>query len=263
MVYESVDASQKASIAMLQNGDLDQALCSFRQALDEIRQYVSESASYEETQGVEQTQDIDNRHNGADASTLILSVALGDCTLRESQTAKSCNLLSFYYHAFVVGTTPPNTYASTSQAEQGIDYYNRLTTALLFNMALTFHCKGVLAEPKSLESLRKAILFYRLCINSMSVLSGPDGAGMDDLYVIQLVSWNNMGHVHRHLVEKDNVIRCRALLYQALFEDTALSSGLMYGYPYASFYLFVVGSEVHRRRGISRARLLCSPPAEV
>ena len=72
--------------------------------------------------------------------------------------------------------------------------------------------KGLLAEPKSLESLRKAIQLYQLYINSTSLLlSRPDSAGMEDLYVIQMVSWNNMGHVHR----------------QALFEDTTLASALM------------------------------------
>jgi hypothetical protein len=251
MVYESVDERQKASIAMLQNGDLDQAVRSFRRSLVEIRQELSSSEGanhHEKTQGVE-TQDIDTQYSG-DASTLILSDALGDCKLAESKTTNSCHTLSFFYRAFVIGTTRPiTTYTSTSQ--QGIDHHTRVTTALLFNMALTFHRKGLLlAEPRSLESLRKAIHFYQLCIN-MSLLSGPDGAGcMDDMYVIQLASWNNMGHVHSHLFEKDDVIRCRVLLYQALFEDPGSSLRLMHGYPYAFFYLFVVGSEVRRRGGI-------------
>jgi hypothetical protein len=80
----------------------------------------------------------------------------------------------------------------------------------------------------------------------MNLFSHP-GGGWDDLYAIQLASWNNMGHVHSHLAKKDDAIRCRALLYQALFEDAVFSLGLMHGNPYASFYLFVVGSEVGRR----------------
>jgi hypothetical protein len=239
-MYKSAVANQKAGIIMLQNGDLDQALCSFRRALVEIRQCVTESASHEETQGAEE-QDIDTERSG-DASTLILGVALGDCKLAESKTPKSNNLLSFYNHAFVVGT-PSTTYTRTSQ--HGIDHHTRLTTILFFNMALTIHRKGLLDEPQSLQSLRKAIQLYQCCIN-MSLLSHP-GGGLDDLYVIQLVSWNNMGHVHSLLAKRDDAIRCRALLYQTLFEDTALSLRLMHGYPYASFYLFVVGSEVRRR----------------
>lgn len=214
---------------MLQNGDHDQAIRSFRRNLVEIRQCVTESASHEETQ------DIDTEHSGADASTLILSVALGDC--------KSNNLLDFYNHAFVVGF-PPTTYTRTSQ--QGIDqHHTRLATALLFNIALTFHRKGLLDEPILLVNLRRALQVYQRCLD-MSLLSHPVG-GLDDLYVIQLVAWNNMGHVHSHLAKKDDAIRCRSLLYQALFEDAALSLALMHGYPYASFYLFAVGSEVRRR----------------
>jgi hypothetical protein len=253
MLYRSAVANQEAGITMLQNSDLDQALRSFRRALVEIRQCVTESASHEETQGVArrpyfeqpqlsvEEQDIDAQHSG-DASTLILSVALGDCTPNESKTAKSSNLFSFYNHAFVVGT-PSTTYTRTSQ--HGIDHHARLTTILLFNLALTYHRKGLLDGSMSLETMRKAIQVYQLCIN-MSSLACPGGS-LDDLYVILLVSWNNMGHVYSKLAETDGAIRCRVLLYQALFEDAALSLGLMHGYPYASFHLFVVGSEVRRR----------------
>jgi hypothetical protein len=253
MLYESVDAHQKAGITMLQNGDHDQALRSFRRALVGIRQCVTESAAPEEPQGsayrlhLEQPlsgeeQAIDTEHSG-EASTLILSVALGDSKLvAESKTAKSSNLFPFYNHAFVVWTLP-TTYAITSK--QGIDHHARLTTVLLFNMALTFHRKGLLNETKSLENMRKAIQIYQLCMDT-SWLSRP--GVLEDLYVIQLVSWNNMGNIYSHfLAEKEDAIRCRALLHRALFEDAALSLGLMYGYPYASFYLFVVCSEVRRR----------------
>jgi tetratricopeptide (TPR) repeat protein len=253
MLYENAVANQEAGITMLQNGDLDQALHSFRRALVEIRQCITESASHKETQGVArrpyfeqpqlsvEEQDIDAQHNG-DASTLILSVALGDCTPTESKTAKSSNLFSFYNHAFVVGT-PSTNYTRTSQ--HGIDHHARLTSVLLFNMALTYHRKGLLDGSKSLETLRKAIQVYQLCIN-MSLLACPGGS-LDDIYVIQLASWNNMGHLYSDLAETDDAIRCRALLYQALFEDAAFSLDLMHGYPYASFHVFVVGSEVRRR----------------
>jgi hypothetical protein len=251
MLYESVNAYQKALITMLQNGDHDQALCSFRRALVEIRQCVTESASpgaqgapsglnLEQPFAFEE-QGIDTEHIG-DVSTLILSVALGDGKLAERSPAKSNNLFSFYNHAFVVETLPI-TYTRTSQ--QGIDHHVRLTTVLLFNIALTFHKKGLLDGPKSLESLEQAIEFYKLVCMKMSLLL-PLG-GLEDLYVIQLVSWKNMGHIYSHLAKKEDAIRCRALLRQALFEDTASSLGLMGGCPYASFYLFVVGSEVRRR----------------
>jgi hypothetical protein len=248
MLYESVDAYQKALIAMLQNGDYDQALCSFRRDLVEIRQCVPESASPEGPCGLNleqplavEEQGIDTEHSG-DVSTLILSVALGDSNLAETKAAKSSNILSFYNHAFVVGTLPTS-YTRTSQQE--IDHHVRLTTVLLFNMALTFHKKGLLDGPKSLESLEKAIQIYNLICMRMSLLS-PLG-GLEDLYVIQLASWKNMGHIYGHLAKKEDAIRCRAFLHQALFEDTTSSLGLMCGYPYASFYLFVVCSEVRRR----------------
>jgi hypothetical protein len=251
MLYESVDANQTAGITMLQNGDHDQALCSFRRALVELRQCVIESAGPEKPQGSDsrqcleqplsvEGQAIDTEHSG-DASTLILSVALGDCKLPVSKTAKSSNLFPFYNHAFVVWTLP-TTYAITSK--QRINHHVRLTTVLLFNMALTFYRKGLLNETNSLENMRKAIQIYQLCMDT-SWLSRP--GGLEDLYVIQLASWNNMGNIYSHLAGKEEAIRCRALLHQALFEDAALSMGLMYGYPYASFYLFVVCSEVRRR----------------
>jgi hypothetical protein len=254
MLYESVDANQKALITMLQNGDHDQALSSFGRILVEIRQCVAESASPEGPQGAAcglylehplpvEEQGIDPLHNIGGVSTLILSVALGDGKLAESKTAKSSTLFSFYNHGFVVGTLPsPST--RTAQ-QQGIDHHIRLATVLLFNMALTLHKKGLLDGPKSLESLRKAIQIYELACMKMSLLSTP--GGFEDLYVIQLACWKNMEHIYSHLGKKEDAIRCRALLYQALFEDTASSLGLMCGYPYASFFLFVVCSEVRRR----------------
>jgi hypothetical protein len=264
MLYESVDANQKALITMLQNGDHDQALCCIRRALVEIQESVAESASSEEgaswaAQGaacgldlleqprsVEQEQGTDTTaHIGDVTSTLILSVALGDGKLAEIKTVESStNLFSFYNYAFVVGT-PPTAYNSTRTSQQEIDHIVRLTTVLLFNMALTFHKKGLLDGPMSLESLRKAIRIYQLVCTRMSLLSCP--GGLEDLYVVQLVAWNNTGNIYSHLAEKEDAIRCRALLYQSLFEDAALSLGSMHGYPYASFYLFVVCTEVRRR----------------
>jgi hypothetical protein len=243
--YESVDANQKVGITMLQNGDNDQALYSFRRALVETGQCLAESASPEQPPGaacreyfelpcVFEEQGIDTEHSG-DVSTLTLSVALG-----ESQTSMSSNLFSFYNYAFVVGTLPA-TY------KQGIDHHVRLTTVLIFNMALACHKKGLLDGPMSRESLRKAIDMYKLVCMKMSLLSSPGAHALEDLYVIQLASWNNMGHIYSHLAEKEDALRCRALLHQALFEDTALSLGSMHGYPYASFYFFVVSTEVRRR----------------
>jgi hypothetical protein len=257
MLYESVDANQKALITMLQNSDHDDALCSFRRALVEIRQSVAESASPEGPQGAAcgldlehplpvEEQGIDPQHSIGDISTLILSVALGDGKA-ESKTSKSSNLFSFYNHAFVVGTLPtPSTRTAQQQGIHHLHHHIRLTTVLLFNMALTFHKKGLLDGPKSLASLRKAIQIYQLACIKMSLLSTPGGLDKD-LYVIQLVCWKNMEHIYRHLDKKEDAIRYRELLHQALFEDTASSLGLMCGYPYASFYLFVVCSEVRRR----------------
>jgi hypothetical protein len=250
MSYESVDANQKAGITMLQNGDHDQALCFFRRALVETGQCIAESASPEQPRSagcrvhLEQPfaveeQGLDTEHS-SDVSTLTLSVALGD-----SRTSMSSNLSSLYNYAFDVGTLPTT---STRIQQPGIDHHVRLTTVLIFNMALTCHKKGLLDGPMSLESLRKAIRMYELVCMRMSLLSSP--GAVEDLYVIQLVSWNNMGHVYSHLAEEKDAIRCRALLHQALFEDAALSLGSTHGHPYASFYFFVVCTEV-RRRGFS------------
>jgi hypothetical protein len=255
MLYESVDANQKALITMLQNGDHDQALCSLRRALVEILQCVTENTSPEGPQGAAcglylehplpvEEQGIDPQHNIGDVSTLILSVALGDGKLAESKTAKSSSIIPFYNHAFVVLGTLPTPSTRTAQ-QQGLDHHVRLTTVLLFNMALTFHKKGLLDGPKSLEILGKAIQLYQHACMKMSSLSTP--GGLEDVYVIQLACWKNMEHIYSHLAKKEDAIRCRALLHQALFEDTASSLGLMCGYPYASFYLFVVCSEVRRR----------------
>jgi hypothetical protein len=255
MVYESIDAHQKTGIIMLQNGDYDQALCSFRRALAETGQCVAESASAEEPRGAEcrvyleqplavEGQGSDTEHSG-EVSNLTLTVALGD-----SQTSMSSHLSSLYNHAFVVGTLPTT---SKRISQQGIeDHHVRLTTVLLFNMALILHKKGLLDGPMWMDSLRKAIHIYQLVCMRMSVLSRP--GALEDQYVIQLVSWNNMGHIYSHLAKQEDAIRCRTLLHQALFEDTALSLRSMHGYPYASFYLFVVCTEV-RRRG----KVLSSP----
>jgi hypothetical protein len=213
MSYESIDANQMAGITMLQNGDHDQALLSFRRALVETGQCIAESASPEQPRGAAcrvyleqpftvEEQGIDTEHSRY-VSNLTLSVALGD-----SHTSMSSSLSSLYNYAFVVGALP-TTYTRISQ--QGIDHHVRLTTVLIFNMALTCHKKGFLDGPMSLESLRNAIHMYQIVCMKLSLLLRP--GGLEDLFVIQLVSWNNMGHIYSHLTEQEDAIRYRGLLF--------------------------------------------------
>jgi tetratricopeptide (TPR) repeat protein len=228
-----VDVNDEA-VAMLQNGDHDHALASFRCALAACRQSPPRLLNFEDQAGT-----VDE--NGRGTNNLICSVALGDCyDLAESQTASPDNLFSFYNHAFVFGRLPDiNT--RTSQQESQRDAV--IPTVLIFNSAMAMSGKALCRDgPMSSVNLRKALELYSMAIS----LINDDQAGFEDLHAIQLASWKNMGYIYSHLSEDEHAMQCRAYLYQALFTDPDTSLRSTYGYSYSLFYLFVVGSEVRR-----------------
>jgi hypothetical protein len=253
MPNECVDANQKA-VAMLHNGDHDQALASFRRALIGIQECVLESVDPEdERQGIMafchshrqllpiEQQGTKDEMNG-EINNLVFSVALGDSESAESQGATTPgNLFGFYNHAFVVKVLVPNMVTRTSRQE--IDHYAMVSTVLVFNIAVTYHIEGLLYGPSSSNNLRKALQLYLM---ATALLVTKQGGDVQDLY---------MGHIYSHFSEQEDAMQCRVYLYQALFIDSASGLHLIAGYPYAFFYLFTVCSEVRRRRlNLARAR---------
>jgi hypothetical protein len=224
-----VDANNEA-VAMLRNGDHDLALASFRCALDAYRRSPARPFFNSDDQGG--TEETNNS---------IVSVALGDYGLAESQSATPDNLFAFYNHAFVFRSVPGIT-PRTSQQESHRDAM--LPTVFLFNTAMTLYVRALCGGgPNSSNNyLTKALQFYSMTISSMTVQ-----ACFKDLRAIELASWNNMGYIYSHFSEHENARRCRVYLCQTLFADPDISLRLTCGYSYALFYLFVVGSEVRRR----------------
>jgi hypothetical protein len=218
MPNECVDANQKA-VAMLHNGDHDQALASFRRALIDIQECVVESADPEERQGmaschshrqllpIEQQGTKDEMHG--EINNLVFSVALGDSESAESQGATTPgNLFGFYNHAFVVKALVPNMVTRTSRQE--IDHYAMVSTVLVFNIAVTYHIEGLLYGPSSSNNLRKALQLYLMATALLVTKQGGDVH--QDLY---------MGHIYSHFSEQEDAMQFRVYLYQALFTDSA------------------------------------------
>jgi tetratricopeptide (TPR) repeat protein len=247
MSRKCVNENQKA-VAMLQNGECDQAIAIFSRALLGIQQCVESASQAGKACRYSPTRPLDFQDESAEVERrrqtnhLIASVALGDCyELAESQRpATHDNLFSFYNHAFVFRSLPD---IATRTSQQESHDHTLISTVLIFNLAMAFYGKGLCAStPKSSKYLRKALQLYTMAISLIS-----DEAGFEGLHAIELASWNNIGHIYSHLAEHENAMNCRAHLYQALFADPATSLRLTYGFSYALFYIFVVCSEVRRR----------------
>jgi hypothetical protein len=244
------DANRKA-VALLQNGKYDQAVAAFGGALTGVKQNITNGADQAERAEINDCRDphtqplVPVKHQGPEEETrIITSIAIGDCESAEGQTASPGNLLSLYNHAFVFLNTKLLPSAETVTSQQEIDSVSMLSAVLLFNTALTFHVKGLSDGNSRSKNLRQALRLYSMV--TICLLSPQDGFG--NMFVIQLASWNNMGHIYSHFCEEEKAIQCRARLYRALFEDSAGSLCLRGGYPYAVFYIFTVCSEVRRRR---------------
>jgi hypothetical protein len=250
-ITDAVVNANDEAVAMLRDGDHDHALASFHRALEVIRQYISMRSFPEEppdvtccyfpTQPLLVEEQGTEDENGRETNKIIVSVALGDYGLAESQSATTPeNLFSFFNHAFLFRFRPSMALGGAQEE----DYFNMLTTVLVFNMALTQHRRGLVDGHNSSQNLRKAILLYQLATTTSLLTNQGD---FQDLHAIQLASWNNVGHIYSHFSEHENAMKCRVHLYQALFAYPATSLRLTHGYSYSLFYLFVVSSEVRRR----------------
>jgi hypothetical protein len=223
-----VDANAEA-VTMLQNGNHDRALASFQCALVACRHSTTRPFNFEDQGGRED-----------ETNSIIVSVALGDYGLADSQSATPNNLFTFYNHAFVF-ESPPSITTRTSQQENHRAIV--LLTVLLFNTAVALYRKALCGGgPNSSNYLTKALQFYIMAISSIT-----EEASFKDLQTIQLASWNDLGYIYSHFSDHENAMKCRVYLYQALFVDPYTSLRLTYGYSYSLFCLFVVGSEVRRR----------------
>jgi hypothetical protein len=244
-ITDAVVNANDEAVAMLRNGDHDHARASLQRALEVVQQYIHicsfpgeppETCHYSPSQPLRVEQQENEDENGRETNRIIVSVALGDYGLAESQTTTPDNTFSFFNHAFLFRFRPSMPMRSSQQ--------EMLTTVLVFNMAITLHSRGLAEEHDSSQNLRKAIRLYRLAMTSSLLTSQVD---FQDLHAIQLASWKNVGHIYSHFSEHEKAMKCRVHLFQALFADPATSLRLTTGYSYSLFYLFVVSSEVRRR----------------
>jgi hypothetical protein len=235
---------------MLRNGDHDHARASLHRALEVVQQYTRicsfpgeppDACSYSPAQPLRAVQQENEDENARESNRIIVSVALGDYGLAESQTTTPDTTFSFFNHAFLFRFRPSMAMGTSSQQES---YSRILTTVLVFNMAITQHRKGLVEEHNSSQNLRKAIRLYRLATTT-SLLA--DQGDFQDLHAIQLASWNNVGHIYSHFYEHEKAMKCRVHLFRTLFVDPGTSLRLTCSYSYSLFYLFVVSSEVRRR----------------
>jgi hypothetical protein len=255
-ITDAVVNANDEAVAMLRDGDDDHALASFHRALEVIQQYIKMSSfpgeppdttcRYFPTQSRRVEEQGTEDENGKEINSIIASVALGDYSLFESQSATTPeNLFSFFNHAFLF-TFRPSTALGSAQQE---NYFNKLTTVLVFNMALTQHRRGLVDEHNSSQNLRKAVRLYQLATITGLLTNQGD---FQDLHAIQLACWNNAGHIYSHFSEQENAMKCRVHLYQALFADPVTSLRLTHAYSYSLLYLLVVNSEVrHREKWLS------------
>jgi hypothetical protein len=220
-----VEANDEA-VAMMQNGDHGHALASIQRALEALKQSVTISfprglpdiacrhsvtrTSSSEDEGAEDEE-------GRESRNVIVSIALGDYGLAESQSATPANLFSIYKHAFVLKFRP-NTVTRTSQQETA--HFTMITSVLVYNMALLCHRRGLVAEHNSSQSLTRAIQLYRNTV-ATNLLTHQDD--FEELHTIELASWNNIGHIYSHLAAHENAMGCRAHIYQVLFANPATS----------------------------------------
>jgi hypothetical protein len=249
-IADAVVNANEEAVAMLRNGDHDHAFASLHRALEVVQQYIRicsspgeppEGCSYSPAQSLRVVQQESEDENARETNSIIVSVALGDYGLAESQTTTPDTTFSFFNHAFLFRFPPSMAIGISSQQES---YSERLMTVLVFNMAITQHRKGLVEEHNSSQNLRKAIRLYQLA-TTMRLLTNQ--SNLHDLHPIQLASWNNVGHIYSHFNEHEKAMKCRVDLFRALFVDPDTSLRLTYSYSYSLFYLFVVSSEVRRR----------------
>jgi tetratricopeptide (TPR) repeat protein len=247
MPNEFQDANRQG-VAMLQNGNYNDALASFRRAFTGVRESVVNVADLAKRTPVDRSHPhtqpegtADDERIRVESETLISSVALGDCEPSEGNNALPGNLFSVYNHAFVFRDITLNLVARQQEIERDTMLTTQ-STVILFNTALTYHRNGLLGGPKSSKYLRKALTFYSMA----SGLLWHHGV-FENIFVIQLAAWNNMGYIYSHFSDYENAMKYRSCLYHSLFEDTATTLHFVGGSPYAIFYLFTVGSEVRRR----------------
>jgi hypothetical protein len=231
MSTEIVDVNRKAVAMLQQNGNHDEALVSFRRALIGIRQIVTNTNNA--TNPVEQRGNENSpsyyhfiaaqgpiHYQRGEASNLIHAVPPGysdSVEELEAVVASPGNLFSVYNDAFDFG----------GSSHQEIDIVTTLSPVVLFNIALTYHRKGIFDGTNSSKHLKRALQFYSM---ASSLLSTEDN--VTELFIIRLALLNNKGHIHSHLFEENNAIQCRVRLHKALFGSPARSLLSMASYAF-------------------------------
>lgn len=249
MSKEFPDANRQG-VAMLQKGMYKDALASFRRAFAGVQESVIKAGDLAKREVPKdcghphgQPEGTDDETIKAESESIISGVALGDCESAEGNNASPSNPFSVYNHAFVFRDMTLNPTARQRAIEPDTMLTTK-STVILFNTALTYHRRGILGGPDSSKHLRKALQFYSMATDLLL-----QHGVYENLFVIQLVTWNNMGNIHGRFCEEDKASRCRLCLYHSLFNDTKSTLHFFGGPDFSVFYIFTVGSEL-RRRGL-------------
>jgi hypothetical protein len=130
-------------------------------------------------------------------------VAISSNSSSEGDTASPHNEFRFYARALWLNSNEnPSTFDERS-----------LSLVLLFNLAITYHHKGLLVGNMSDKLLRKALEIYKiivLLVGARNDLGEPKHEEWRRFLTIAVAS--NMGHIFSHFFLMENVIVCRDLL---------------------------------------------------
>jgi hypothetical protein len=116
-------------------------------------------------------------------------------------SASPDNLFDFYNRAFLL--------SSNLAAELPMVYESVATAVLLYNMALSGHGKAV--RSGSSKELRRTLKLYKM---SLRILQDDSSLHSEDmLHVLLLALLNNIGCIHSHFYDWQDMQECREVLY--------------------------------------------------
>ena len=263
--------ANKHAVTTLQNGDHDQAMECFRQALQGLKQCIInvEHLSKEQDSngcpnncranvdaercGDKARGDAERRGDDArgddekdkdedrDSNLKIEFVPLVSSeSLDDERTTSPMNHF-FLYSRAVVLWTPDDDIDATHPCKESMKNYTLLSSVLLFNMALSLHRKGLVppAGNSSNKNFRTSLRLYDMIAG---LHTGDNGGDLP--HVIKLAVWNNIGHITSHVGDQERATHCRAQLSQALLQDQ--SSTQLTTEEYAFFYLSTLCLVVRR-----------------
>lgn len=207
-MFDAFVKSNTAAVAVLQQGDHDQAVLLLCQALKSIRDCrIGSSSSSRKNQdsassGICQAE---RSRQGADKNNRAIHCFESTDDVRMTSPG---GFFFLYSNAFSIQGVPTTT---LSHRDQQV-LQNMLTSILLFNMALSFHRKGLFTATHSTKNLKRALRLYSM----IREMHGDEGKLQELPVLVQLALWNNIGHIHSHFFERKAAFHCQTRLAQGI-----------------------------------------------